>query len=302
MNVCLEEHARPADSAPAPNPHPTPPPRPSPAEERWSLRLFSALAPRLAEVDLSDPPDRLRPWRAVSIPRPDRGGHLGGTWYPTADAAPRGAVLLAPPWLEWGQTYFHRRRRIETLRAAGYHALTMDFPGFGDSSPAAGFFDRDIADALAELARRAPGLPLFLWGVSSGGYWSHMALSRDAGRGVTGGRGVQAAVFEDVSPHLIEWSSHTSPLGRPFHLLFRRLFRNAFAYMDLRRHAPALAMPVAYVSGADDTGVPAADTRELARRADGEVVIVPGAGHLQPIKRDTGRILDLALRTFEAGG
>lgn len=266
------------------------------------MRLFAALAPRLAEVELAPPPRRLRPWHPVSIPRPGRGGHLGGTWYPTGAAAPRGAVLLAPPWLEWGQTYFHRRRRIETLRSAGYHALTMDFPGIGDSSPAAGFFDRDVADGLAELARRAPDLPLYLWGVSSGGYWSHMVLSGDAGRRATGGRPVRAAMFEDVSPHLIEWSSHTAPLGRPFHHLFRRLFRGSFRYMDLRCHAPALPMPVAYVAGDQDPGIPVADTRELARRAGGEVVIVPDAGHLQPIKRDTGRVLDLALRTFEGGG
>lgn len=275
-----------------------PPPRPSAAQERWALRLFFALAPRLPTIETPEPPARLRPWEAVSIERPGRGGRLSATWYPAV--GPKvGAVLLLPPWLEWGQAYFHRRRRVESLRAAGYHALTFDFPGFGGSGPTRGFFDLDVADALAELTRRAPGLPLYVWGVSSGGYWSHMVLSGDAGRRATGGRGVAAAFFEDVSPHLIEWATRTTPQGKPFHFLFRTLFPTTFRYLDLRRHAPALPLrAVAYVSGADDPGVPAAETRELARRAGGEVLIVPDAGHLEAIKRANAEVLDLALATF----
>jgi len=313
---CPERPAPASDTA-APQPlRAAPPPRPTPAQERWALRLFSALAPRTGSAAPPPPPERLAPWENVSVPRPDRGGHLSATWYPlpgpgegtagTADSttspttAARGAVLLLPPWLEWGRTYFHRRRRLERLRAAGYHALTVDLPGFGDSGPARGFYDRDVTDALAELARRAPDLPLFLWGVSSGGYWSHMALSGDAGRRATGGRPVRAAMFEDVSPHLIEWASHTTPVGRPFHYLFRTLFPVAFRFMDLRLHASALPLDaVAYVSGEADPGIPPGDTRELAQRAGGEAVVVPGVGHLQAIKRANDRVLDLALETFE---
>jgi pimeloyl-ACP methyl ester carboxylesterase len=278
-----------------------PPRRPSPAEERRSLWLFLALAPRLPRVEQPPPPERLAPFAPVWIERPGRRGRLTGTWYP-AEGPPRGAVLLLPPWLEWGQSYFHRRRRIERLRAAGYHAMSVDFPGFGGSGPVDGYFDRDVADALGDLARRAPQLPLYLWGVSSGGYWSHPVLSNGAAAR-TGGRGVAAAFFEDVSPHLIGWASRTAPWARPFHRLFRTLFPDAFRFLDLRLHAPALQVETAaYVSGEADHGVPPGHTRELAAAAGAENRIVPGAGHLEAIKRATGEILDLALSTFEAAG
>lgn len=275
---------------------PIPPPRPSAAQERWANRLFLALSPRLPRVEQPDPPGRLEPWTTVWIERPGRRGRLEGTWYPAAGAA-RGAVLLLPPWLEWGRAYFHRRRRVESLRAAGYHALTLDFPGFAGSGPVDGFFDRDVADALDDLALRAPDLPLFLWGVSAGGYWSHPVLGNGAAQ--VGGTRLEAAFFEDVSHHLLEWASRVSPAARPFHRLFRLLFPDAFRYLDLRLHAPAMELPrVAYVSGGADRGVRPEDTRELARRAGAEARIVPGADHLETIKRATEEVIDLALATF----
>ena len=286
---------------PIPAPPPRPPRRPAPAEERWSLRLFLALAPRLPRVYQPEPPARLAPFAPVWIPRPGRRGHLTGTWYP-AEGTARGAVLLLPPWLEWGQSYFHRRRRLQQLRAAGYHAMTVDFPGFGGSGPICGFFDRDAGDALADLAQRSPELPLFVWGVSSGGYWSHPVLSNGIAER-TGGRGVSAAFFEDVSPHLIGWASRTAPWARPFHRLFRTVFPNAFRFLDLRRHAPALGVERAtYVSGENDHGVPPEHTRELAAAAGARVHIVPNAGHLEAIKRATQQVIGLALETFDQAG
>ena len=283
------------------DPPPAAPRRPSPRQERRSLWLFLALAPRLPRVEQPEPPERLAPYAPLWIERPGRRGRLTGTWYPAVGAA-RGAVLLLPPWLEWGQSYFHRRRRVERLREAGYHAMSVDFPGFGGSGPVDGYFDRDVADALADLARRAPDLPLHVWGVSSGGYWSHPVLSNGAAR-ATGGRGVAAAFFEDVSPHLIGWASRTAPWARPFHRLFRLLFPDAFRFLDLRLHAAALrGRRLAYVSGEADPGVPPRHTRELAAAAGAEARIVPAAGHLEAIKRATDEVLDLAVATFESAG
>lgn len=206
----------------------------------------------------------------------------------------RGAVLLLPPWVQWGRSYFHRRGRIPALRRAGYHVLTLDFPGFGDSGPRAGFYDRDVEAGLKHLAERCPGLPLHLWGVSAGGYWSHMVLSRR--------HGVAGAMFEDVSPHLLEWAGRAQPLLRPAHVLFRTLFPRTFRYFDLRRHAPALKVPrAAYAAGGQDPGIPAEQTRELARLAGAEVLIVPEAGHLEAIKVAEEAVIALALATFREG-
>lgn len=280
----------------------TPPARPSPRQERFSFWLFRNLAPRLPRVEQPEPPVALAPFETVEIERPGRPGPLVGTWFPanggaeagTPDGAPvgvRGAVLLLPPWIEWGRAYFHRRGRLEALRRAGYHVLTVDFPGMGGSGAPEGFFDRDVEDALRFLARRAPDLPRYVWGISSGGYWAHMALSR--------ANAVRAAVFEDVSPHLLEWAGRAMPIAKPFHLLFRTLFPKSFRYFDLRRHAAHLQVArAAYVSGERDPGVRPEETRELARLAGAEVRIVPGAGHLEAIKLATDEVVSLALETF----
>lgn len=282
-----------------------PPERPSPRQERVSFWLFRHLAPRLPRIEQPEPPADLAPFETVEIERPGRAGRLRGTWFPrnggeevrAPSGAPdgaNGAVLLLPPWIEWGRAYFHRRGRIEALRRAGYHALTVDFPGFGGSGAPEGFFDRDVEDALRYLAARAPDLPRYVWGISSGGYWAHMALSRS-----DPSRGVRAAMFEDVSPHLLEWAGRAIPIAKPFHLLFRAVFPRTFRYFDLRRHAGHLQVArIAYVSGERDPGVRPEETRELARLAGAEVRIVPGAGHLEAIKLATEEVVALALETF----
>ena len=268
-----------------------PPSRPSAAQESAAIRLFLALSPRLPWVAQPDPPDELRPHEEITVSRPGGRESLAGTWYPT-DGSPggaRGAVLLLPPWLPWGRSYFHRRGRIQALRAAGYHVLTLDLPGRGRRMD--GFFDRDVEAGLDELRRRAGGLPLHVWGVSAGGYWAHPALART--------NGIAGAFFEDVAPHLLEWSWRIAPLGRPFYLFFRHVLRSSYRYLDMRRHAEAFSLrAVTYVGGAKDPGVRPADTRDLAAHARGRGHIVDRAGHLESIKLANQEILALALDTF----
>jgi len=287
-----------------------PPERPSGLYEQVSSRWFRTFAPRLPRVDQGDPPAALRPFETVRIARSAGREHLAGTWFPARtthllesadhdggetglERAARGAVLLLPPWLQWGRSYFHRRGRLEALRRAGYHALTIDFPGRGGSGPPSGFFDRDAADALAGLALLAPGLPQHVWGVSAGGYWAHIALSRL--------HGLAGAMFEDVAPHLLEWADRVAPSSRLAHAAFRRLFPAADAFLDLRRHAPWLGVVrAAYVSGERDEGVPSGDTNELASLAGAAARIVPDAGHLDAIKRAPETVISTALETFAA--
>lgn len=282
-----------------PPPHPVPV-RPSRAEERLGRALFYSFGPSLRRSSAPiEPPAWLAPFERFSIRRgggaggKETKGELAATWYPSS-TEPRGAVLLSHPWVEWGQAYFHRRGRIEALRAAGFHVLTFDLSGFGGSAPPDSFWDRDLEDALGALTERAGGLPLGFWGVSSGGYWGHILMSRH--------RPFRAAVFEDVSPHLIEWSWRQAPLGRPFYLVFRSMLARAYTFLDLRRHAPHLgAHAVAYVGGGSDPGIPAADHRRLAEAAGGELLLVPDAGHLASIKTATSEVLRLALATLERG-
>lgn len=278
------------------------PGRPPRWQEAVGSRLFRGLSPKIPRQATPAPPASLAPFEEVSVHRTSGPGTLIATWYPFATRAggeekssytrPRGAVLLLHPWSVWGQAYFHRHGRIEALRAAGYHVLTVDLGGFGGSGRPSGFFDRDVEDALAFLRRRAAGLPLHVWGVSSGGYWAHPVLARV--------EGVSGAMFEDVSPHLLEWSWRMAPWGRPFYLFFRRALPAAYRFLDARRHAAELKVAtVAYVSGERDLGIRPEDTEALAGRAGAPFWIIPRAGHLGAIKAAGDEVIDIALATFE---
>jgi pimeloyl-ACP methyl ester carboxylesterase len=255
------------------------------------MSCFLALSPRLARVAQPEPPEWLAPFEHTEVPRRHGLGTLAATWYPAA-GNPRGAVLLLHPWLIWGKAYFNLRGRIQALRAAGYHALAFDFGGFGASGPPTVFFDRDVEAALDFLHARAAGLPLYVWGVSSGGYWAHPVLSRT--------RGVAGAFFEDVSPHLFEWSWRMAPLGRPGYILYRALLAPAHRFLDIRRHAGSMSLgAVTYVSGERDKGVRPQDTLSLAELAGGRSHIVAGAEHLGAIKLAGDEVIGLALDTFQ---
>lgn len=268
-----------------------PPPRPSAWQESVANRLFLALSPRIDGSRRVVSPSRLTAFEHFEIERPQGPGTLAATWYP-ASGAPRGAVLLAHPWIKWGQAYFHRRGRIEALQGAGYHAMTFDFGGVGGSYPAApAFYDRDLEAAFSAFSERAGGLPLHFWGVSCGGYWGHALLSRV---------GLAGAMFEDVSRHLLEWSERMAPWGWPCYAIFRHCLRQAYRFMDLRRHAPHLRVKAAaYVSGERDRGVLAVETRELARLAGADCRIIPETDHLESIKAASEEVIALALETFE---
>jgi pimeloyl-ACP methyl ester carboxylesterase len=267
------------------------PTRPGPRLERIAMGCFLALSPRLVKVSQPEPPERLAPFENLEVPRHYGEGSLAATWYPAA-GRPRGAVLLLHPWLVWGRAYFNLRGRIQALRAAGYHALAVDFGGFGASGPPTVFFDRDVEVALDYLHSRAAGLPLHVWGVSSGGYWAHPVLSRT--------QKVAGAFFEDVSPHLFEWSWRMAPLGRPGYVLYRAILAPAHRYLDIRRHAGSMSLgAVTYVSGERDKGVRPQDTRSLAEQAGGRSHIVAGAEHLGAIKVAGDEVIGLALDTFQ---
>lgn len=267
-----------------------PPPRPAPRQERHANWIFLRLSPRVARRSVQAPPEAFAPHERLRVPRRDRPGALEATWFPARGDA-RGAVLFAAPWLEWGQGYFHRRGRIEAVRAAGYHAMTFDFGGFGESDPPAGFADRDVEDMLFALRARVGAAPVHLWGVSAGGYWSQPTLAREAAP--------LGAMFEDVAPHIFDWSVRMRPPIRPAQFLFRTFFPDAHRFLDMRLHlAASRARATAYVSGAKDRGIRPEETRALAELAGGEHLVVADAGHLDAIRRAQDAIEALALRTF----
>jgi hypothetical protein len=111
---------------------------------------------------------------------------------------------------------------------------------------------------------------------------------------------VTGAFFEDVSPHLFEWSWRMAPLGRPGYVLFRAILAPAHRYLDIRHHAGSMSLgAVTYVSGERDKGVRPQDTRSLADLAGGRYHIVAGAEHLGAIKIAGDEVIGLALDTFQ---
>ncbi len=274
-----------------------PPCRPGPRLERFAHGLLAALAPALPPLVPASPNSRLQPFEGVLIGRPRAAGQgfLSGFWFPATGVA-RGAVLMVHPWLHWGQGFLHRRGRVETLRQHGYHVLTFDLSGFGHSAPPGSrFHDLDVEDALLYLQRRVGGLPCHLWGVSAGGYWSHIVLSRL--------QGVTSAVFEDVPQSLLQWSRRMSPRGRPFYWFFQYFLPGPYRFLDQRYHAPFLNLQrVAYIGCEGDEGAPIAETRRLAKLADGRYLGVPGVGHLGALAGARQEVFDLVLETFDGGG
>lgn len=271
-----------------------PPRRPSPGLEPFAHWLLSALAPELPPLVPASPNPRLQPFEGVLIERRRAGceGFLSGFWFP-ADGEARGAVLMVHPWLHWGQGFLHRRGRVETLRQHGYHVLTFDLSGFGHSAPRVSrFHDLDVEDALLYLQRRVGELPCHLWGVSAGGYWSHIVLSRF--------EGVRSAVFEDVPQSLLQWSWRMSPRGRPFYWFYRHFLPAPYRFLDQRYHAPFLKLQrVAYIGCEGDAGAPMAETRRLAKLAGGSCLGVPGVGHLGALVGARQEVFDLVLETFD---
>ena len=265
--------------------------------------LFRLVGPRLRTEQLPNPPTSLEPFEERRVPRLAGPGELSALFLP-AEGWTRGGVLFLHPWLAWGRAYFYRRGRLEGARAAGYSSLVVDFPGFGTSGPARGFFDREVLAAYDALRLEVGDRPIHFWGVSSGGYWAHPVISGATTKAL--GRppvAVAGAMFEDVSHHLMDWARRVSPAGAAFYRIFQTVVPRAYRYLDIQRHTAVRgARSVSYVSGEKDRGVRPDDTRRLAEAAGGEAFIVPDAPHLGAIKTANLQVIELALRTFAVGG
>jgi hypothetical protein len=176
---------------------------------------------------------------------------------------------------------------------AGYDALVVDLPGLRRGRRGSGFFDREISDLIADARELAGAGPLFLWGVSSGGYWAHFALSA--------GARVEGVVFEDVAIHLLTWAHREAPQWAHFYRVFERFLTRAWPFLSIAEHAPFLGVDAGlWISGELDRGVFPEETKLVAAEARGESMIIEGAGHLGAMRVAPQRVLDAALGLFEA--
>lgn len=127
-------------------------------------------------VAYSRPQDFGLDYRDVAFPARD-GSRLHGWWLPARGAA-RGVVLHLHGN---GANISNHLPLVAWLPAAGYHVLTFDYRGYGDSegAPTLDGVVEDAQAALAFLAARpeSEGLPLFVLGQSLGGATAIRALA-----------------------------------------------------------------------------------------------------------------------------
>ncbi len=273
----------------------TPPPRPGALAERLAQLLLLAASPRLARREGLDPPPGLgapTPVAAAGDWYGRQHGRIEGSLFGPERA--RGLVVFVPPWVPRGASWFYRGGRIEAAVAAGYRALVLDLPGVrGSGRRGPGLLDRELRAVIEHAHTLAAGAPVHVWAVSFGGYWSQIALS--------GGAEVEAAIFEDVARHPLLWAHREAPRARIAYRFFERTLPTAYRYLDLIEHAPHLAIDRGlWIGGALDRGALAAETAEIARRARGESLIVPGAGHLAAFKLAGPEILERAMALISA--
>jgi len=212
--------------------------------------------------------------RPFAIPRRG-GGLLAALQFPATTAQARGVVVFGHPGVKAAKGYFHRNDRVPFVTQLGYHAVTFDHSGFGESDEADGLPHRDWRDVLAWTRSRWPDLALQVWGVSMGGYFLHHILADDATPRVGG------AVFEHVTPNLLRYGDDPALEQRA---LAADVGTPAVAWFAAETHAPRLrAHEITYVSGGNDRGIPLAQAQRLARAAGPFAVhrVVDEARHLE---------------------
>lgn len=117
------------------------------------------------------------PFEDVTFETPDRVS-ISGWWVP--HAAARGTVIFVHGL---NRTRIEMVKRIEPVHAWGLNGLLIDLRHHGASGGQATTFGwrekEDVRAAIDFALRRAPGLPVILWGVSLGGATVALATADD---------------------------------------------------------------------------------------------------------------------------
>lgn len=221
-------------------------------------------------------------------------------------------VVLLPPFP------FDRRIwsvTVPTIVAAGYRAIAVDYPGFGESPPEE-FSIADLADATAALLDKLGLERAILMGMSMGGYVALafaqrfparlraliLADTRAAGDS-DGARQGRAKALETIATRGVDmYLAGALPLqlspDAPVEVLnaVTRLaakdptaLATAIAALrdrpDRTTEAPRIACPTLVVVGAADQITPAAEMKTMAQAIPGaRFVELPAAGHLSNIQ------------------
>lgn len=235
------------------------------------------------------------------------GGELAGLWGAAWKPA-RGTIVLAHPTSKKAKGYFLDFGHGRFLRNAGYNVLIFDFNGFGESPHRTFQYPHDILAAGREAHRRAPGLPVGLFGVCFGAVYGVCAMTYP-------NHGFTAAVLE--APYATVdgiLASMQRRSGRYLLYTVRRLMMRAL--MPIRPELRALSQvphireleAALFISGEMDDYVDpsvVADFAAACRASDApaaahcELWEVPGAEHLKTPLPDPPAYAQRVLNFFD---
>jgi dipeptidyl aminopeptidase/acylaminoacyl peptidase len=142
-------------------------------------------------------------WRRVEI-KSTSGALLSGL-LGRCEGQAKGAVLMAHPMGAAAKGFWVRNGHGQLLREAGYHVLTFDLNGFGESSNTNMDYPLDVLSAGQYLNKLYPSLNVAVMGASMGGAMSVCAMSDPS-------HPFKAAVIESAFPTLLHfWSRYPIP-------------------------------------------------------------------------------------------
>jgi len=228
--------------------------------------------------------------------RSARGERLAGVLH-EPESAPRGLAVIAPCFT-CTRDIAPVRNLARDLAEAGFRACRYDPIGSGKSE---GRFEdatlslyRDDLVAVASALRGAEAL--FLIGHSLGGATSLLAASQLSPRAVvtlaTNARkdSLRRLLGADAFERAKREGSVPFDSGDGVLRPLTRAFCEDLEGHDVLAAAEALACPLLVVHGDRDSLVPFAAAEELARRAQAELVQVPGGEHLLARREDRERV------------
>lgn len=162
--------------------------------------------------------------------------------------------------------------RIMKLRDEGFSVLAIDYRGFGLSDgelPSEESAYEDAQAAWAELTRRAPNSPHYIYGHSLGG-----AVAMDLAQTVAA-KDAAGLVMESSFTSVREMQQYTSYHWIPLGVVQTQ-------YFDSLAKAPKLCMPTLFIHGSNDYRIPVDVAKKLFTAAPEPKrwLLVQGARHV----------------------
>lgn len=260
---------------------------------------------------------------------------LNGLRYGLSD---QGTGIAGPKALFLHGLFLNRhffKPQVDTLTAAGWHCLSLDIPGHGDSQWRQGWALDDLTTDIALFVEEHVGAPVVVIGHSLGAAVAiRLAAQRpDLVKGLVSVNSTAQAEPLDMLPNWHELRAQLVPgdykarrqaLADIQARLLAPAFKDSKAELaerqldvmvgqdphglvagidavvnrgDIRPLLPTIKAPVLAIGGGEDVATPPDLTREIADlAADGQSLILPDVGHHAPL--EAPQAVTTALRAF----